>query len=249
MNKKIWILLVVTYLTVLMIDAPASILSRFIFQISKGQIELANTQGTVWRGAANPVFHQRNGSLVVLQQIRWEIATLTLLTGKVSANFFWQEMPQKQPMTISFSAKKLELQNIYIPLPAMLLTNISDFLKPAQLRGQLIFKSDSLSWTPTGWQGAATADWLNASSLISQIAPLGDYHLNFSATSSGVSFDLSTVAGALLLNGSGNFSTSGNFNFKATAKAEIGKEAALNELLNHLGPEQGDGVHTFNLLQ
>jgi hypothetical protein len=249
MNKKLWVLLIASYLVVLMVDAPASLLSNLFFQLSQGRIELANTQGTIWRGVANPVFHQRKGASITLQKLHWEFATLKLLTGKISANFYWEDQPQAQPMAITFAANKLELQYVYIPLPATLLTNISDFLKPAQLRGQLILKSDVLIWTATGWQGTATADWLNASSLICQVAPLGNYHLNFSATNSGLNFDLNTVSGALLLNGSGRYSMTGAFNLNATAKAEAGNEVALNELLNHLGPEQSGGVHTFNLVQ
>lgn len=249
MNKKIWTLLTVSYLTVLVIDAPASLLGTLLYRLSAGQIELANTQGTIWCGVANPVLHQRNGSMVVLQKLRWEIATLRLLTGTLSVDFYWEDASQVQPMTVALAVSKFELQHIYVPLPAMLLANISDFLKPAQLRGQVIFKGDWLSWSPAGWQGTATADWLNASSLISQVAPLGNYHLNFSAASNGVSFDLNTMSGALRLNGKGVYSMAGGLSFSAMAKAETGKEAALNELLNHLGPEQMGGAHAFNLVQ
>ena len=249
MTKKLWALLIVSYSLVLVLEAPASLLSSLFYQFSQGRIELANPQGTVWRGVANPVFHQHKGASIILQKLHWEFAPLKLLTGKISADFYWEDAPQAQPMAMIFSVNKLELQHVYVPLPATLLTNISDFLKPAQLRGQLILKSDLLTWTATGWQGTATADWLNASSLICQVAPLGNYHLNFAASNGGLSFDLNTVSGALLLNGKGNYSMAGAFNFKATAKAEAGKEVALNELLNHLGPEEIAGVHTFNLVR
>lgn len=248
MHKWNWILLAVIYVCTLVVTAPASILGRVAAQASNGRVELANTRGTIWRGSANPVLHQRSGGLVTLSTLHWNAVLPALLTGKLHVQLNWDDEAQTAPMDISVSARQIELRQAHIPLPAILLDEVSDFLKPAQLRGQVVLRSDSMLIDKQGIQGAATADWLNASSLLSNIAPLGNYHFTFSSSSSGVDITLNTVSGALILNGQGHLAPSSGLDFRGTAEAEKGKEDALRELLGHLGPEQRPGVNTFTLL-
>ncbi len=248
MNKWSWTLLIAVYLCVLIVTAPASLLSRIIDRASNGRVELANTRGTLWSGSANPVLHQRSGGLITLTTLHWNIAPLGLVSGKLNAQLQWDDEAQFSPMDIIASPGQVELRRAYLPLSALLLDEASDFLKPAQLRGQIILKSDSLMITKQGVQGTATADWLNASSLLSSIAPLGNYHFTFSSSSAGVDIALNTASGALQLAGQGHFSASAGLDFKGTAQAASGKEEALRELLGHLGPEERPGVNTFTLV-
>jgi general secretion pathway protein N len=248
MSKWTWTLLIAAYTCVLLVNAPASVLSRLISNASNGRIELANTQGTLWRGSANPILHQRGGSLITLNAVHWDVAVLTLLTGKLAVRLNSDDESQTVPMDISISTSRIELRHAYIPLPAILLDEVSDFLKPAQLRGNVILHSELLEITRQGVQGAATADWLNASSLLSSIAPLGDYHFTFSSSSVGVDVTLNTTSGALRLAGGGRYTAANGLNFKGTAQAAKGNEEALRELLGHLGPEESPGINTFTLV-
>lgn len=248
MNKKYWALLLFTYLIVMIITAPASLLSQLLAYASNGKVELANTQGTIWSGFASPILRQKKGGLITLSSLHWNIAPLALFTGKLIAQLNWDSEQTIEPMLVTVSANQVELQHTYIPLPAILLDEASDFLKPAALRGQIILKSDSLTITRQGLQGSATADWLNASSLLSSVSPLGDYHLTFSGSTAGLDFSLKTTSGALILAGQGSFSASTGLDFKGTAQAAKGKEEALHELLANLGPEVTPGVNTFSLV-
>ena len=248
MTKWTWRLLFATYAVVLIATAPSGLLSRVLDHATDGRLELANAQGTIWRGTANPVLHQRNGGLITLNSVHWNFAPLLLLTGKLSAQLDWDDEQHAPPMNVIASFNQIELQHTHIPLPAILLDEASDFLKPAALRGQFILTSDSLLITRQGVLGTATADWLNASSILSNISPLGNYHFTFSSTPAGVDITLSTTSGALLLAGQGNFSATTGLNFKGTAQAANGKEEELRELLSHLGPQVSPGVNTFSLV-
>lgn len=235
------------YLTSLLAYAPASLLSYFLSLASNGRIEIANTTGTIWRGEGIPVLHQRSGSLITLSPLSWIISAPTLLTGKLSTQLTWSNSAQSAPMSVIASPNLIEIRHAYLPLPAMVLDEASDFLKPAQLRGQTVLQSDSLLISRQGVQGSATAEWLNASSLLSDISPLGNYHFDFTFTHNSVDIQLKTTSGALVLAGQGKMTTAG-LDFKGSAQAEKGKEVALRELLNHLGPEERPGVNTFSLV-
>lgn len=248
MSRWTLILFLVAYLIALIVSAPAGLLGLTLKYASNGRAEFGNTQGTIWHGSANPILHQHSDSLVALGAIHWEVLPMALLTGKLSVLLDWENNSQAKPMSVIVSREQVEIQHALIPLPAVLLAEASDFLKPAALGGQIIVKSDSLLISKQMIQGTATADWLNASSLLSSISPLGDYHFNFSNTTTGTEISLSTTSGPLLLAGNGHYSISTGLIFKGTAQAANGKENELKELLSHLGPQERPGINTFTLV-
>jgi general secretion pathway protein N len=248
MTRWTWALLAGVYCCVLVVTAPSSLLGSIINRASNGHVELANTKGTLWNGSANPVIHQRGGGLITLTTLHWDIAALALFTGKFSAQLKWDDEAQTTPMEITVTIGQAEARHVYIPLSAILLDDVSEFLKPAALRGQIILRSESLLISKQGVQGAATADWQNASSLLSSIAPLGNYHFTFSSSPAGLDITINTTSGALLLAGQGRFVPASGLDFKGTAQAAAGKEDALRELLGHMGPQERPGVSTFTLV-
>ncbi len=248
MTRWAWALLAGVYCCVLVATAPSSLLGSIIAHASNGHVEFANTKGTLWNGSANPVINQRGGGLITLTTLHWDIAALALFTGKLSAQLKWDDESQTAPMEVVAAIGQLEARHVYIPLSAILLDGVSEFLKPAALRGQIILRSESLLITKQGVQGTATADWQNASSLLSSIAPLGNYHFTFSSSPAGLDITLNTTSGALLLAGQGRFAPASGLDFKGTAQAAAGKEDALRELLGHMGPQERPGVSTFTLV-
>lgn len=248
MSRWMWVLLAGVYGCVLTVTAPASLLGSILSYASNGHVELANTRGTLWNGSANPVIHQRSGSLITLTQLHWDIGIVALFTGKLSSQLQWNDDAQTAPMKVGITPGQIEARHVFIPLSAILLDDVSEFLKPAALRGQVILRSESLLITRQGMQGSATADWQNASSALSSIAPLGNYHFTFSSSPAGLEVTLNTSSGALLLAGQGRFSPSTGLNFQGTAQAATGKEDALRELLGHMGPQERPGVSTFTLV-
>jgi general secretion pathway protein N len=248
MRKWSLVLFFGVYISALIVSAPASLLSTLLSCASDERFALANTAGTVWRGSASPVLNRRSGGAITLSALQWEVFPLSFLRGKPEIEIIWQNSEQKSPMEISLAPQQLEIHQAYLPLPASLLDEVSDFLKPAQLRGEIILKSDALILTRQGVQGEATADWLNASSMLSNIAPLGNYRFTFLSSPTGLNIILNTPSGTLLLTGQGQFTTQSGLNFSGTAQAASGKEAVLHELLNHLGPESQLGIHQFNLV-
>lgn len=248
MSKWTWVLLFTAYLIILIVSAPSSLLSVALKYASNDRVELGNLQGTIWQGSANPILHQRGDGLITLSSLHWKVEPLAILTGKFRVQLNWEASKQTNPMSIEVSFDQVAIKYAYIPIPALLLDEASDFLKPAALGGRIIVTSDLLVISKQGVIGTAIADWLNASSLLSSISPLGDYHFIFANTPAGTDINLSTISGPLLLAGSGHYSISTGLDFNGTAQAAIGKESELKELLSHLGPQERPGVNTFSLV-
>lgn len=241
-------LALLVYVLTLIITAPASLLNGLLTHLTHGQVELANVQGTVWQGAANPVWHTRSGTPVIFNQVHWAWRNPSWLAGQLNFEFRWEDDERILPtMTMALNAKQIELRQIAIPLPGQLLAETSDYLKPAQLNGKIYLNSDYLQVNQQGLTGHATADWLNATSVLSPLNTLGNYHLDFASLTSGITILLSTRSGDLILNGEGSFSANGSFNLNGTAQAAKDKEESLRELLNNLAPSTQAGVRNFSI--
>ena len=138
------------------------------------------------------------------------------------------------------------MHRVRFTLPARVLSETSAMLKPTQLRGELQVQADNLLFSSTGFAGAAVVSWLQASSALSQVVPLGDYRLALDGAKGRVHIALSTSSGTLLLEGDGNWLPAQGLEFHGKAQASPGNYDSLTELLHHLGPEIAPGVHAFN---
>lgn len=214
---------------------------------SQGHLLLANASGTVWSGYATPAMRTQDGRLVALPYLHWEIAAPSLFSGKMVVRLQWDDQPLASATEAIVSFKQIELHHAQLQLPASVLEEASTMLKPVQFRGQLQMQCDHLILSGHGIHGAAAIDWHQASSALSAIAPLGDYHLALNGTGDGMTIMLSTTSGILLLDGDGNWAAGRGLEFHGKAQASSGKYDDLTELLHHFGPEISPGVHALNL--
>ncbi len=127
--------------------------------------------------------------------------------------------------------------------PAELLAGLGTPWNTLQLQAQLALSTSAigLQLGPTGLrsQGTATLDVRDAASRLSTLRPMGSYRLTWQASHQvAPTLNLSTVQGALLLQGRGEW-IAGRLRFQGDAQASPGREDALANLLNILGRRQG----------
>ncbi|HUX90270.1 MAG TPA: type II secretion system protein N [Gallionellaceae bacterium] len=238
----------VAFLVVLIVTAPATLLAKIVDGSSSGQFVLANASGTVWQGSATPVIRQRTGNLLALEKLHWDISLLPLFSGKLIAQVRWDNVEQIQPMLATISFSQIELRNAVIPLQAGILGELAPMLQPVQLSGQMLIKSEQFALSRSGIIGNAVADWLGAGSVLSSVNPLGSYRINLTGAGERLDISLMTLSGALLLEGTGNFTRDQGLRFQATARAAADSKGSLDELLSNFGPESAPGVHSINLM-
>lgn len=249
MGWKAVSLFVLTFVTTLVVNTPATLLAKLAEGASSGQFVLANAAGTIWRGEARPAIRQRNGSMLVLEKLHWEIALWPLFTGKIITRLEWDNIAQAQPMLVTITFDQIELRNTVIPLDAAILGGVSSVLQPAQLSGQMQIRSEQFTFTRQGFAGNAVADWLNAGSAMSTVNPLGSYRINLAGAGESLDVSLMTLSGVLLLDGKGRVTRNQGVNFQLTARAASSSNGKLDELINNFGPETSPGVHTLTLLR
>ncbi len=233
------------YVGLLIITAPASLLDSPVRSLSHQQLSLANCQGTIWHGSATPTLSTGKQSGIALQNLRWQIRPFALLLGTLKAELIWDDTTT--PMELAIDRKSVTITHVQLFMPAEIIGELSPFLKPAQLSGDLHIESPQLSYSDGHLQGNATTRWNQASSVMSSIHPLGDYLIDIKATKDKLRATLSTQSGPLLLNGQGSWSPTQKFHFNGNARAAPESQAMLSELLHHLGPETAPGVFQINL--
>lgn len=237
------------FITTLIVVAPATLLAKIAEGSSNGQLVLANAAGTLWHGSATPAIRQRAGRLLVTERLHWDIALLPLFSGKIVTRFQWDNVVQAQPMEATVSFGQIEFRNALIPMQAVIIGELMPMLQPAQLSGQLLIRSDQVTFSKSGINGNAVAEWVNAGSVLSAVNPLGSYSINLAGAGERVGLTLVTTSGALLLEGSGSFTRDQGLKFQATARAAADSKGRLDELLNNLGPESAPGVHSLKLMR
>lgn len=245
---RAFVLFTIAFFITLIVTAPATMLGRIVEVGSNGQFALANASGTLWQGSATPVIRQRAGNLLALEKLHWDIAWLPLFTGKIITRLRWDNVEQALPMVATISLTQIELRNAILPLQAAILGELTPMLQPVQLSGKMQIKSDLITFSKTGINGNAIADWTNAGSVLSSVNPLGNYRINLAGAGERLDVTLITTSGVLLLEGKGSFTRNQGLKFQATARATAESKGSLDELLNNFGPESAPGVHAINLM-
>lgn len=234
------VLLTAAYFAAVMIlTAPAYLYGTLIRGYTS--VSLANCEGTIWRGSATPVLHTG----LTLSTLHWRVKPKSLLSGRLEVELIWDGTVN--PMLLTLTKNDMVITNLRMQLPAEVLNDLSPYLKPVRLSGNLTLESPKLSYSGGQFQGAAVMSWREAGSVLSSVNPLGDYQVNILAEKTGLSATLSTLTGALLLNGQGSRAVDKPFQFSGTASATESAQTSLNELLHYLGPEASPGVYQISL--
>ncbi|MGL6112758.1 MAG: type II secretion system protein N, partial [Rubrivivax sp.] len=212
---------------------------------------LADARGTVWNGSAVPVLSGGPDSL--------SAAALPGRTGwTLGLRGLALELRVRQPccmhddMVLVLWPALGRLQVQLLPgagalgeWPAAWLAGLGAPWNTLQLSGTMRLASPGLALDAADgrWRisGQADLDLSNIGSRLSTLERLGSYRLHLdggAAGGQGPDITLSTLDGALLLSGSGQW-TGAQLRFRGEARAAPGFESALDNLLNLLGRRQG----------
>jgi general secretion pathway protein N len=234
-------------LLALPVFAPAAWLAGAVASATGQRVLLADARGTVWSGDAVPVLTGGEGSRdasALPGRLSWSLR----LDGLALA------VSLRQPCCIAGELRlKVEpgFGRVRVTLPATAgrvgqwpaawLAGLGTPFNTLQIGGTMSLSSGGLvAQSAAGrWRldGNATLEIDNLASRLSTISPLGSYRLALTGGDT-TQVSLSTSAGALQLNGSGQWSGRG-LRFRGDARAAPGSEAALDNLLNLLGRRQG----------
>ena len=224
---------------------PAAWVGQIVEKQTGGRLTLGDAQGTLWRGsafvggAAGP-----DGAVTPLLPGRfaWKLSPLVLV-GSVDVEL---SNPQAllQPVRLSGSWSAWQVSPSALLLPASSLAGLGAPLNTIAPSGTM-----QLSWTAlqlvresntVAVHGRTVLEMRDMSSRLSPIKPLGSYDMAMDWNGRSAQLELSTVRGALLLNGKGSLDN-GRLRFSGRAQAANEYEETLGSLLSLLGQRQNIG--------
>ncbi len=230
--KKRWIAVsagLFFYAVFLAAMVPATFINPILAHYGGNNLRVSNAQGTLWNGS---------GSLYGLEEIRWKIRLPELLLGHLHINV--ASSIATRAMDIFISPARIEMQHVALILPAAVLADWAPMLKSLAPGGKLSMVTEKFSASDTFFRGRLELDWLDATSSLSRVAPIGSYRIHLAANGRGLTLQLDTQKGPLFLAGTGSWSPSTGLRFSGTARS---KNEQLAGLLNLIGKPSPSGAY------
>ncbi len=227
--------------------APARWLAAGVAQASGGQLRLEQASGTVWTGSARLVLTGGAGSddqAALPGRLAWRLRPAW---GGVQARIMADcctSAPLALRAALGLGTAGVQVSDGQSQWPAAVLSGLGTPWNTIQPRGRLQLATTGLSlqWSDGRMQvqGQVQLDALGMSTRLSTLRPMGSYRLLLQGGQHGEAptLQLSTLDGALLLSGSGQW-VGQRLRFTGEASAAPEREAALANLLNIIGRRSG----------
>ncbi|MHB0991452.1 MAG: type II secretion system protein N [Burkholderiales bacterium] len=220
------------YVVFLAATIPAGFVNLMLAHYGGKNLYLDNALGTVWQGS---------GNLYGMEEIHWKIAMPELLLGhlhiKIASNV------ANAPMDVFISSARIEIKHLVLLLPAALLSGLDPALKSLTPGGQLRVSTEEFSVSKI-LRGELDLEWLDASSSLSRVAPVGSYLIHISALGRQAGLTLETQNGPLFLSGKGNWSPTAGLYFTGAATS---KNEQLAGMLKLIGKPSENGAYQVSI--
>lgn len=225
--------------------AAAIVPARFIAQkvaLPPG-VALSGVDGTVWRGGAQAEITA--GGASAQARLRWRFLPASLVSGRVAFALDADGSGLEAHGIVARSLTGYQARDVRVSADAAQLAAAAPLLGAWRPEGALTLSAPALAWNDGHARGTARAEWKNASLALTDVRPLGDYRIEASAEGGPAAFTVTTLDGVLRIAGHGSFAPPDTLAFSGEARAAGPSAAALEPLLNLLGPRRADGARTL----
>ncbi len=223
---------------------PAAYLTDTVQRASRGQWVALDSQGSVWHGRAR--WAVRSGGQTETPRmaalpgdLAWQVTDIDFLPPRIHMKFGGEAIVQ-QRFSVIAGFRGVQVTPGALHVPAGLLEAVGAPFNTLKPGGQVWVSWNDWQFSPKGWQGQLTAEWREARSAVTRVAPFGSYRLTLNAQDQAAQFQVSSLSGPLLVEGQGGW-TAGRWEFNGLARAEPAQREALASLMTLLGRAQPDG--------
>ncbi len=238
MKKKLFItLFVVVFLSGIVVNLPAWILSNAMSHYSGGKLKLYNETGSLWHGTGLLV--AENSRLKVsapLIVVSWQ---LSLGFSKfVNVNF---NIDNNRIAEVYLNKDGVNLDKLQLSLSLDQVTQLVSIIGNFGLSGNLDLSAGHILLNTNKMVGSFLARIDSLSSSMAPVNPLGSYSINLNAGDGGIK--VSSTSGSILdISGNGN---SSSLNLKAVIDKD--KQEQMSQFMTVLGMPNSDGSYALKV--
>jgi general secretion pathway protein N len=230
---------------------PAWLIPWALKKSQFNQIVINDASGSIWSGKATGVADiavpNSTAYKLKLDQISWSWRPSRLFAGELTWDITAENKSAKLMGVVGASFGGYSIRSAKLEAPAQLIT---DIYPPAALLnpdGKLQLTTDAFNLSKNNFTGKAQLDWRGAAVSMSPVKPLGDYRATIDAKANVADVQLTTMTGALKLNGKGNWTLKDGLRFSGTAQADAAQAANIDPLLQLMGKSAVNGVYPLEI--
>jgi general secretion pathway protein N len=237
---------IAAYAVFLLASTPATFIAARASAAAPGRIELADTRGTLWSGSARARIRVTGGD-VLLDRIDWRFLPARLASGRIAFDVTATGRGLEVRSQVARGFAGWELRDVAAHGDAAALTPLAPVIAAWRPEGNVAISSPAIEWNDTRARGDLRAEWNDAALSISEVRPLGSYRIDVHADGGPANVVVATLSGPLRVAAQGTLMPPSALRLSGDARGEGAAAAALEPLLNLMGPRRPDGSRALEI--
>lgn len=234
------------YAVCLVLAAPATFIADRASRALDGKLHASDSEGTLWSGSLRARLDAPGGA-VNIDRLAWRLMPRPLLEGRIAFDVSVESRDVNGRAEIGRSWSQWQARNAAARAEARILPSFFPLISAWRPEGPVSVDARDLRWTERETRGAVVLEWREASVALADLRPLGSYRLAIEGGGESARLVLSTLRGPLRVAGQGEARSAGSIRFSGEARAEPDAAAALEPLLNLMGPKRPDGARAIEV--
>jgi len=230
------------YLVFMVLTSPASFIAARATRATEGRAHFTDTLGTFWGGSMRA---HLDGATV--GRIAWRFLPAKVFEGRIAFDVDLDSKDVTGKARVARGWSDWEAQSGSVVLEARALPALVPMVAAWRPEGRVEVSAQGVRWNDRGMFGLVTGEWRDAAVALSDVKPLGSYRFAASGSGDTVGLSVATLAGALQLNGKGEAKLPRGATFSGEARAQGAGAAALEPLLDLMGPRRPDGARSIEV--
>jgi general secretion pathway protein N len=229
---------------------PAWTIPWAIKKLQLNQIVINNPVGSLWNGTATGYVEVPVASApaypLKLDNIAWSWKPSRLLAGELAWDVTLQNPAAKFNGAVGLGLRGISISQAQVEANAQMMTDIYPIAALLKPQGKLQLTTDNFIISKNKFSGKAQLDWRGAEVVMSPVKPLGEYRALINATGDAGDVQLTTLTGALKLNGKGYWTGKDGARFSGAAQADPAQAANIDPLLQLMGKPAVNGAYPLD---
>ena len=228
------------------LTAPASFIGARARDESQGRVHFDDARGTLWSGSMRALVESPGGP-IAFERIAWRLVPARLMEGRLAFDVSVDSPDARASVQVLRGWSEWEARNGSAHIDARLLPAFSPLMAAWRPEGAISITADDVRWDERQLHGPVTIEWRDAGVALSEVKPLGGYRLALQGLGATAKIALTTLAGPLEMSGSGEWKLPREVVFTGEARAQGASAAALEPLLNLMGPKRPDAARSIEV--
>lgn len=182
--------------------APASFADLALDRATRGRVRLAETEGSIWRGAGRLVIQDASAEgegpaaagMALPARVRWQLQPLPLVLGLAQASLSFEGSAAAIPITGSLSELRVGAGSL--DLPDIDLSRLGSPWNTIRPVASVSLRWDALAFRDGVPDGRASIELRDTASAMTQVRPLGSYRIDVVGSGGELALSLATLGGA-----------------------------------------------------